>query len=64
MRNALPGIRLAKRTDAMNPAIVWLIRVGSIILALVIGSILLAALGYSPVDTFATIVKGATGTPV
>ena len=64
MRNALPGIRLAKRTDAMNPAIVWLIRVGSIILALLIGSILLAALGYSPVDTFATIVKGATGTPV
>ena len=65
MRNAsLPSIRLAKRTDAMNPVFVWLIRLCSIILALLIGSLLLAALGYSPIDTFATIIEGATGSSV
>lgn len=54
-------IRLAKRTDAMNPLYVWLIRVGSIVLALLIGAILLAALGFSPIKTYATIIEGATG---
>lgn len=56
----MPKMRLARRTDAMNPVLVWLIRISSVILALLIGSLLLLALGYPPLRTFGTIIEGAT----
>ncbi len=54
-------IRLSKRTDGMNPLYVWMIRIGSILLALLIGAIVLLILGYPPIDSYLTIIDGALG---
>ena len=57
------GIRfhLAKRTDGMGAAQTWSIRIGSIIFALVVGGLFLAALGYGPVESYKTIIVGSLG---
>ena len=40
-----------------------LLRVGTVVLALVCAGLMMAALGYNPIDMYAKIVKGALGSP-
>ena len=54
-------IRLSKRTDGMSSVNMWLIRIGSIFVALLIGAIILLLLGYPPLESYETIVNGALG---
>lgn len=54
-------IRLSKRTDGMKPLYAWMIRIGSIFLALLIGAIILLILGYPPIESYTTIIDGALG---
>ena len=55
-----PLIRLAKR-EMMSPAKMWAIRIGSIVLALVLGSFIMAAIGVNPIQAYGTIISGALG---
>ena len=55
-----PLIRLAKR-EMMSPAMVWAIRIGSIVLALILGSFIMAAIGVNPLQAYGTIISGALG---
>ena len=41
-------LQLSRRIDGMHPAAAWSIRVASIVFALIVGGLLLLALGYSP----------------
>ena len=54
-------IRLSKRTDGMQPVYVWMIRIGSIFVALLIGALVLLLLGYPPLKSYETIIDGAVG---
>ena len=54
-------IRLSKRTDGMRPIYSFLIRVGSILFALLLGALLLLVLGYPPFKSYATIIDGSLG---
>lgn len=56
-------IRLSKRTDGMPALQMWAIRIGSIFAALILGALLLLALGYPPLQSYATIINGALGSP-
>ena len=58
----IPFVRLAKR-EAMAPWKVWCIRVGSILLALVLGGVLIAAMGKNPLAAYGTILDGSLGRP-
>ena len=58
-----PLIRLAKRED-MPASKRWAIRLGSIALALVIGSLFIGVLGHNPVAVYGDIVNGSLGTGV
>ena len=55
-----PFVRLAKR-EAMKPWKAWCIRIGSILLALILGSILIAAIGKNPLAAYGTILDGSLG---
>ena len=55
-----PLVRLAKR-EAMEPWKAWCIRIGSILLALVLGGLLIAALGKNPLAAYGTILDGSLG---
>ena len=56
-----PLIRLSKR-DAMDPKKVWAIRIGSILVALIIGCIPILITGNNPFKAYAVIIKGSLGT--
>ncbi|MGH0053689.1 MAG: ABC transporter permease [Sphaerochaetaceae bacterium] len=58
-----PFVRLAKR-DAMEPRKVWAIRLGSIMIALILGMIPVFITGNNPITAYGTIVKGALGRPI
>ena len=55
-----PLVRLAKR-DAMPRGQVWAIRVGSFVLAILIGALIFLLLGHSPFQGYATILDGSLG---
>ena len=56
-----PLIRLSKR-DAMDPKKVWAIRIGSILVALIIGCIPILITGNNPFKAYVVIIKGSLGT--
>ena len=55
-----PLLRLAKR-EGMPSLQVWAIRLGSILLALVLGGIVIGATGVNPFAAYATIISGSLG---
>ncbi|MDE7244455.1 MAG: ABC transporter permease, partial [Oscillospiraceae bacterium] len=55
-----PFVRLAKR-DAMEPWKIWCIRLGSIVLALLLGALLIGVTGAGPVAAYSTILSGSLG---
>jgi len=55
-----PLIRLAKR-EALAPGKTWMIRIGSILLALVLGALVIGAIGVNPLSAYGTILSGALG---
>ncbi len=61
--NHSPLIRLAKR-DVMRPYEMWLIRLASIIVALLIGSFVIMITGANPFKAYVTMVDGALGSEV
>ena len=56
----MPLIRLAKR-DAMDPKKVWAIRLGSILVALLLGSLAILITGNNPFTAYGTMIVGALG---
>ena len=56
----MPLIRLAKR-DAMDPTKVWAIRLGSILVALLLGSLAILITGNNPFTAYGTMIVGALG---
>ena len=62
MNNSMktPLIRLAKR-EGMDKRTVWAIRVGSILLALLLGAVVIAISGVNPFKAYGTIITGALG---
>ena len=58
-----PFVRLAKRTD-INPRRAWIIRVSSIVIALLLGCIPMIITGTNPVDAYSVIVQGSLLRPV
>ncbi|MFA6689063.1 MAG: ABC transporter permease [Sphaerochaetaceae bacterium] len=58
-----PWVRLAKR-DAMDPRKAWAIRLGSILIALLLGMIPVFITGNNPIAAYGTIIKGALGRPI
>ena len=63
MNKKEPLIRLAKR-DVMPKGKVWMIRVGSILLALILGGLVILITGVNPVSAYATMIGGAIGKKV
>ena len=61
--NREPFLRLVKRDD-MAGAKKWAIRLGSILLALMVGSLFILILGHNPFAVYGDIVNGAVGTGV
>lgn len=55
-----PLIRLAKREDIAVWKI-WLTRIFSIVLALLVGAIIFVALGYNPITVYAAMIDGCFG---
>ena len=55
-----PLIRLAKR-DPLPGWKVWSIRIGSIVLALLLGALIMGAIGVNPLEAYGTIISGALG---
>jgi len=55
-----PFVRLAKR-DAMDPKKAWLIRVGSIVVALILSSIPMMITGNNPFTAYGIIISGSLG---
>ena len=55
-----PLIRLAKR-DAMDPKKVWLIRLSSVLIALLLSSFAILITGNNPISAFGIILEGALG---
>lgn len=58
-----PLIRLAKR-DGINAGAAWGIRLGSILVALLIGSLVILITGNNPFEAYGIIVDGALGSEV
>lgn len=56
-----PLIRLAKK-DAMDPKKAWAIRIGSILVALLLGCIPILITGNNPIAAYGVIIKGSLGT--
>lgn len=61
--NRTPLIRLAKRTE-MSRRNMWLIRVGSIIIALILGCIPMLLTGNNPFEAYGVIIQGSVSRPV
>ena len=55
-----PLIRLAKR-DGMSAGQVWGIRIGSFVVAILIGAIIFLVMGSNPLAAYGTIVSGSLG---
>lgn len=55
-----PFLRLAKR-DGMEGWKVWCIRAGAIVVALLLGAVVMGAVGANPVAAYGTILSGALG---
>lgn len=55
-----PLIRLAKR-DTMPAGKMWAIRAASVVLALLLGALVIGAIGVNPLSAYSTIVSGALG---
>lgn len=53
-----PLVRLAKR-DTMKPELIWAIRIGSILVAFILGMIPLAMAGANPFQSYGIIVSGS-----
>ena len=62
MKKKEPFIRLSKR-ESMAPWKVWSIRIGSILLALVLGGLVIAITGANPIKAYGTIISGSLGKP-
>ena len=58
MDNKTPFIRLAKREN-MSKGATWGIRIGSFVVALIIGAIIFAVLGVSPITAYGQIIEAA-----
>ena len=58
--NKMPLIRLAKR-GAMPQSRIWAIRIGSILVALLLGSLAIAITGNNPISAYATMISGSLG---
>lgn len=56
-----PFVRISKRDDIATWK-KWCIRVGSIFLALILGSVFIMILGHNPIDVYMDMVNGALGT--
>ena len=58
-----PLLRLEKRgSNSLKPVYVWMIRLGSILFALLLGSIAILLAGSDPIEAYGTMLKGAVGT--
>lgn len=57
-----PLIRLAKR-DLMDPKYVWAIRIGSILVAFILGMIPIIMAGKNPIQSYGIILSGALSKP-
>jgi simple sugar transport system permease protein len=53
-----PLIRITKRID-MPTGKAWILRVASVLAALIIGALLMAVLGYNPFEVYADILRGS-----
>lgn len=58
-----PLIRLAKR-DSIKPASGWMIRIASILVALIIGSLIIMITGVNPIKAYGTMIQGSLGSKV
>ena len=58
-----PLIRLAKRTE-MKRSSMWMIRVGSILIALILGCLPMILTGNNPVSAYGVIIQGSLSRPV
>ena len=57
-----PLIRLEKRSkDSIKPLYAWLIRLGSILFALLLGSVAIVLTGKSPIKAYGVMISGALG---
>jgi simple sugar transport system permease protein len=57
-----PLIRLEKRSgSSIKPVYAWLIRLGSIVFALLLGCIVIALAGSNPIQAYGTMLDGAVG---
>ena len=60
-----PLIRLAKRSKSnLSPTATWLIRVSSILVALLLGCIAILVTGNEPISTYGVMINGALGNKV
>ncbi|MBR6025184.1 MAG: ABC transporter permease, partial [Firmicutes bacterium] len=60
MNKKEPLIRLAKRED-MPKKQIWLIRLGSVVVAMLLGCVILAIAGANPITAYGIMIKGALG---
>lgn len=60
MNKKEPLVRLAKRDD-IGPVLAWVIRIGSILVALVLFAGLIVAVGYDPISVYGAMIGGALG---
>ena len=58
-----PLIRIKKRTD-LPVWKAWMIRIFSIVLALLIGAVIFSCLGYNPIEVYAAMIDGCFGRPL
>ncbi len=58
-----PFVRLAKRAE-MAPRKIWLIRISSIIIALILGCIPIILTGNNPVSAYGVIIQGSLSRPI
>ena len=58
-----PLFRLAKRTE-MSRRNMWLIRVGSIFIALILGCLPMLLTGTNPIEAYSVIIQGSVSRPV
>ena len=60
MNKGEPLIRLAKRDD-IGPVLAWVIRIASILAALILFAGLIVAVGYNPVSVYGAMLDGSLG---
>ncbi len=61
--NRTPFVRLAKRTE-MSRRNMWLIRIGSIVIALILGCLPMLLTGTNPISAYGVIIQGSVSRPV